>query len=79
MVFLIYQLHQYLREPVATVWLQAGMKVTLDVQEDPETGDLYLQFTEEMLAELGWMIGDELDWIDNKDGSWTLRRKTSTP
>ena len=55
------------------------MKFTLDLQEDSETGDLYLQFTEEMLAELGWMIGDELDWIDNKDGSWTLRRKTSTP
>ena len=48
------------------------MNTTLTVQYDEETGDHYLQFSAEMLAELGWHAGDELEWIDNKDGSWTL-------
>ena len=48
------------------------MKVTLTVEYDDETGDHYLQFDDDMLARLGWHAGDELTWIDNKDGSWTL-------
>ena len=52
------------------------MKLIVEVQEDPETGDFYLQFTDEMLAELGWHLGDELSWHDNKDGSWTLSKTT---
>jgi len=52
------------------------MKFTLTVELDPETGDHYLQFTDEMLSELGWQIGDQLEWIDNKDGSWILIKQT---
>ena len=48
------------------------MNTTLTVQYDEETGDQYLQFDDDMLARLGWHAGDELAWIDNKDGSWTL-------
>lgn len=48
---------------------------TLTLEEDSETGDLILPFTEEILAELGWKEGDVLDWIDNKDGSWSLVKK----
>lgn len=54
------------------------MKVTLTVEYDEETGDHYLQFDDAMLARLGWQIGDELQWIDNKDGSWTLTQQTPT-
>lgn len=53
---------------------------TITLQEDPETGDLVLPFTDEILNELGWKEGDTLDWIDNKDGSWSLvkqKRKKS--
>lgn len=50
-------------------------KFTLLIEEDPETGDLMLPFTDEILAEVGWQIGDTLQWIDNKDGSWTIRKK----
>lgn len=46
----------------------------LDVQEDPETGDLILEFPDSMMEEAGWTVGDTLEWIDNKDGSWTLRK-----
>ena len=46
----------------------------VDVKEY-EDGDLYIEFTDEMLEGSGFQIGDELDWIDNKDGSWTLTKK----
>ena len=50
---------------------------TLTIEQDPETGDLVLPFTEEILAELGWREGDTLEWVDNKDGSWSLVKKTT--
>jgi bifunctional DNA-binding transcriptional regulator/antitoxin component of YhaV-PrlF toxin-antitoxin module len=48
---------------------------TLTIEQDPETGDLVLPFTPEILDELGWKEGDVLDWVDNKDGSWSLVKK----
>ena len=50
---------------------------TLTLEEDSETGDLVLPFTEEILKELGWREGDVLEWVDNKDGSWSLVKKKS--
>jgi bifunctional DNA-binding transcriptional regulator/antitoxin component of YhaV-PrlF toxin-antitoxin module len=50
---------------------------TLTIEEDPETGDLMLPFNNEILEELGWREGDVLEWIDNKDGSWSLVKKKS--
>jgi hypothetical protein len=49
----------------------------LTVEQDSETGDLVLPFTDEILAELGWKEGDVLEWVDNKDGSWSLVKKKS--
>ena len=71
----VHQLHQHLREHAAVV-RQPRVKVTLTVEYDEETGDHYLQFDNDMLARLGWQAGDELIWIDNKDGSWTLAPQT---
>ena len=48
---------------------------TVTLEEDPETGDLILPFTNEILEELGWREGDVLEWEDNKDGSWSLVKK----
>ena len=48
---------------------------TITVEEDPETGDLVLPFSDELMAELGWKIGDTVTWTDMKDGSWTLTKK----
>jgi len=50
---------------------------TVTLEQDPETGELILPFTDEILAELGWQEGDVLDWVDNKDGSWSLVKKKS--
>lgn len=47
---------------------------TVVLELDPETLDLILPIPEEILQETGWGLGDTLEWIDNKDGTWTLRR-----
>lgn len=46
---------------------------TMKIQEDDD-GELVLEFSPEMLTELGWSIGDTLVWTDNGDNTWTLRR-----
>jgi bifunctional DNA-binding transcriptional regulator/antitoxin component of YhaV-PrlF toxin-antitoxin module len=43
------------------------MKTTLTVSDDG-----ILTFTPELLEATGWEEGDELEWIDNKDGSFSL-------
>jgi hypothetical protein len=45
-----------------------------EVEQAPD-GEYFIQLTEEMLEESGFKIGDELDWKDNKDGSFTLTKK----
>ncbi|WP_407676608.1 hypothetical protein [Photobacterium obscurum] len=27
-----------------------------------------------MLDELGWSDGTEVEWVENQDGSWTLKK-----
>lgn len=45
------------------------------VEEDPETKDLILPFTPDMLAQVGWDFGDTIVWEDNQNGSFTLSKK----
>jgi hypothetical protein len=51
---------------------------TLEVKEDPENGDCILEFPDDLMQEAGWKEGDTLEWIDNKDGSWTMKKKELT-
>lgn len=39
------------------------------------SGDLILPFPDDLLETAGWKEGDILEWIDNKDGSWILKKK----
>ena len=55
-------------EPIVKSW-------TVTLEEDPETKELILPFSDEMLEGLGWQEGDVLEWIDGKDGSWSLVKK----
>ena len=50
---------------------------TANVEEDPETKELVLVFPDEVMEEVGWKPGDTIQWIDNKNGTWTLTRKES--
>jgi hypothetical protein len=45
----------------------------LTVQENGQTKELFLQFPEEAINQVGWSEGDTLEWMDNGDGSWTLK------
>ena len=48
------------------------------VVEDPDNpGQLLLDLGTELCAELGWQVGDTLEWTDNKDGTWLLQKTTS--
>ena len=40
---------------------------------DTELDDYVLDLGD-VCEELGWDIGDTLEWIDNGDGSWTIRK-----
>ena len=51
----------------------------VEVQHDADTDDYYIQFTDEMLAELGWQVGDTLTWTDLGDQRWQLSRPTQQP
>ena len=47
---------------------------TLNIEEDSETGDAILTFPPDLLEQVGWKEGDNIKWIDQKDGSWLLKK-----
>ena len=53
-------------------------KFTRTIVEDPDNpGELFLDLGNDICDHLGWQPGDVVEWIDNKDGSWLLRKQTS--
>ncbi len=48
---------------------------TVDLQEDPITSDMILEFPPEVLEQVGWREGDSLIWKDNGDGSFMLTKQ----
>ena len=48
---------------------------TVILEEDPDTGDLVLPFTPDMLAQVGWEFGDTLTWTVKTNGSIILSKK----
>jgi len=51
---------------------------TVQVVEDPDNpGELLLDLGLELCAQLDWQVGDTVEWIDQKDGSWLLQKQPS--
>lgn len=50
---------------------------TWSVMIEEEGEDLVLPFPQELLDEVGWIPGDNLEWVDRGDGSWEIRKKLS--
>jgi hypothetical protein len=48
---------------------------TLTLEEDPDTKELILPFTQEILNTVGWKEGDVIVWKKNNNGTWTLKKK----
>lgn len=47
----------------------------VDLEEDPETGDLVMPIPLEALQANGWDIGDTLTWQVSESGEVTLTKK----
>jgi len=50
----------------------------VQIQFDVREGNFYIPLPDDMLADiaaLGWTTNDDLEWIDNKDGSFTIKKK----
>lgn len=47
----------------------------VEVEEDPDTGDLVLPIPPELMKELGWDIGDTLTFDVDEEENLTLRKK----
>lgn len=45
------------------------------IEEDPETGELFLPLPEEILNILGVKIGDTLVWEIEEDGTTSIKKK----
>lgn len=48
-------------------------KIVLTVEEGVN-GELYIRLPDEVLEELGWSIDDTLEWSENDNKSFTLRK-----
>lgn len=46
---------------------------TVPIEE--ENGELLITLPDEIISELNWKENDILNWIDNGDGSWTLKKE----
>jgi len=42
---------------------------------DATLDEYILDLGEDMMNELGWNIGDSIEWSDNGDGTWTVSKK----
>lgn len=51
------------------------MSWTIKLETDPETGELLIPFPDDLMEQMAWQINDVLVWQDNKDGSWTIKKK----
>ena len=47
----------------------------IQLETDPVTGELILPIPADLLSQMGWIEGTELFWIDNKDGTYSLKEK----
>ena len=48
---------------------------TVEIEQDPVTGELMLPFPPDLLSQMGWSEGTDLSWIDNENGSFTIKKK----
>jgi hypothetical protein len=46
----------------------------LTVQENEDTGELFLTLPLDVINQVGWWEGELLDWINNGDGSWSIQK-----
>jgi len=65
------------------MWLGAFIilsekKVIVEIKEDPETKESFIEIPESICKQLNFNEGDTIIWKDNKDGSYTLSKKNES-
>ena len=50
---------------------------TIVLNEDSD-GNIILPLSAELCNEMGWEVGDDLLWIDNGDGTWSLKKRADS-
>lgn len=71
------QLLQDTIHPVTTIEpIKPSRTAILDISVGPD-GSPYLLFPDDLLDDLGWDEGDQVLWIDNGDGSFTLKKRSA--
>ena len=46
----------------------------LDVKYDNDSGDTFIELPDDLMKQAGWNLGDDIEWIDNEDGTWTMKK-----
>ena len=47
----------------------------IEVQENGKTKELFIEFPQDALDQVGWDIGDTLIWEEIDHGAWQLTKK----
>jgi bifunctional DNA-binding transcriptional regulator/antitoxin component of YhaV-PrlF toxin-antitoxin module len=50
------------------------MTHTLQVEQNEITGEYYFILPEKLLKKMKWKEGDDIEWINNMDGSFSLKK-----
>jgi hypothetical protein len=53
---------------------QEQVRYEVIVQEDTESDDLLIPIPPELLKQLGWKEGDDIDFAVTDDGKWVLKK-----
>jgi hypothetical protein len=47
--------------------------ITLE-EADDSSGDLVMPLPQDLLDGAGWKEGDTIQWIDNNNGTWSMKK-----
>ena len=47
----------------------------VEVKENQKTKEVYIEFPEEVLSQVGWDEGDTLLWEELDNGAWSVTKK----
>jgi len=65
-----------LREEFAKAEYHKPKSWTVTLEENPDNAEeLIMPFPEELMESQGWHLGDTLEWVDLKDGTWEIKKK----
>lgn len=53
------------------------MKKPYKIKVKEQDGYQHIELPDSLMKKMGWKIGDTIDWVDNKDGSWSLLKVVS--